>query len=629
MPAGSEADMTQLAQLLAPRWFLIVSLGFACGGLSGRLPGHDGKGWEDEDFPRLANPLPDWNDVPGWPVTLQVNPGPASSRVVLSPGSAVVTEGGDVLVPLFSAGFSNVQSARFTLRWDPALLECVATEQWSLPGLGPAGLDRRPPGQLTLRWTHPSQGAVSLDSNTPLFLVRFRALGAPGLSTRLWVEAGPVPPEVVTVQGQALAIAANEGTIEVERGFVVTGAVTYRDTGVAVTDFAWQLAGGGPGAFGVGMGEGDRFQAGVPAQGVFRLGLAKTSDTTALRGISSVDLVLIRRHVLGLAPLDSPLALLAADADGSGTVSTVDLALLRRLILGQSLAVPAGTWRFVPSDPAPAAPVVAVQGWGMPHERVYENLDGPRSGQDFLAVKVGDVNGSWAAVPAPVAGRPAAARREGAPPLLAVASVQAEVQGEVTVAILATNFTAVQALQFSLAWDPGLLAYAGFTAAGLPGLGGGHVGVQQAAAGRLAVSWDDTTGGEVSVADGAALLRVHFTAGSKPGVSAVGFTDEPTPRELVRDLAAEGLLTLDGQVEIVDPGRPLLRVAALAGGLPTLMFSQPAGLALGIEYSHDLATWYPVWQPRIVVEGETARWTDDGVQTRGTAGRCYYRIVGR
>lgn len=610
--------MIQLASPSSWRWVLIAALAHAAVLPGFPAWGRGGAGGEDNGLV-LAK-----DGVVAVPPTVRTNPVPGSSRVAIQPGSAAVPEGGEVRVPVLTSGFTNIQFIRFTLAWDPAVLQWRSTENWGLPGLGPAQFALSGEGRLTFWWLHPSQGAAALDTNTPAFVVRFRALGPVGVSTPVQVVSDPVPLEVAADPGQVLEAVAGEGLVQVVRGFQVSGALTYRDTPVAVTNFSWQLGAMDGGVIGAGAAESNRFGVAVPARGVFRLGLAKTNDSAVLRGVSSLDLVLIRRHVLGLASIASPLGRLAADADGAGSITTLDLALLRRWILGTASSVPAGAWRFVPSSHVFAAGSAP---WNAPRERTFENLDGPRAGEDFLALKIGDVDGSWAAG-APAARENRLARGDGEQALLALTSVRAGVTGAVTVAMVVTNFTAVQALQFSLAWDPAKLTYNGWTAGALPGFGSGNVGGREAAAGRLAVSWDDMAGGEVTLPDGSVLLELHFTAGTAPGVSAVAFTDDPTPRELARGLAAEQLLTVDGRVEVVGQAGLALRLERSGPGGPvTLVFSPPPELVYEIQYSEDLLTWHTVRAPQVKVVGETAWWTDDGSQTPAPDMHRYYRIT--
>ncbi len=109
-------------------------------------------------------------------------------------------------------------------------------------------------------------------------------------------------------------------------------------------------------------------------------------------GVSTLDLVLIQRHILGLQTLDSPYKVIAADINNNENVSSADLLGLRKLILGiWTEFEDNSSWRFVDaeqefvsiSDPFPFNEEITILNF----------LDGA-PGNDFVAVKVGDVNSS-------------------------------------------------------------------------------------------------------------------------------------------------------------------------------------------------------------------------------------------
>lgn len=79
--------------------------------------------------------------------------------------------------------------------------------------------------------------------------------------------------------------------------------------------------------------------------------IPESLDENATEGISTRDLIVLQRHILGIAPLQNPYQLLAADVNNSGSITALDLVLMRRLILGLDQnfkAVP--SWRFVDAD---------------------------------------------------------------------------------------------------------------------------------------------------------------------------------------------------------------------------------------------------------------------------------------
>ena len=53
-----------------------------------------------------------------------------------------------------------------------------------------------------------------------------------------------------------------------------------------------------------------------------------------LNGVSTLDLLLIQKHILGVQPFNSPYKIIAADINKSNDISSIDLVELRKLILG-------------------------------------------------------------------------------------------------------------------------------------------------------------------------------------------------------------------------------------------------------------------------------------------------------
>ena len=122
----------------------------------------------------------------------------------------------------------------------------------------------------------------------------------------------------------------------------------------------------------------------------YRIEAYKNKDF--LNGVSTLDLVLIQRHILGLQELDSPYKIIAADIDNSQSISAIDLIELRKLILGVNEEFKNNySWRFVeeaykfvdPRNPFPYSENVEV-----------DNLENKIYDADFIAVKIGDVNKS-------------------------------------------------------------------------------------------------------------------------------------------------------------------------------------------------------------------------------------------
>lgn len=127
----------------------------------------------------------------------------------------------------------------------------------------------------------------------------------------------------------------------------------------------------------------------MPIGGAYEIAPDKEGDY--LNGVSTLDLILIQRHILGQQFLDSPYKLIAADVDNSKDISAVDLVELRKLILGVYNELPNNaSWRFVDQSytfPDVQNPWLETFPESYPIPELKENMF-----IDFVGVKIGDVN---------------------------------------------------------------------------------------------------------------------------------------------------------------------------------------------------------------------------------------------
>ena len=124
------------------------------------------------------------------------------------------------------------------------------------------------------------------------------------------------------------------GHIETEMAQTVEGVSVTMGTSVApeVTDLAGSYAFGS-----------------MPTGGAYEVAAQKDDDY--LSGVSTLDLIMIQRHILGIELLDSPYRMIAADVDNNKVINGVDLVELRKLILGIYVDLPNNeSWRFISSD---------------------------------------------------------------------------------------------------------------------------------------------------------------------------------------------------------------------------------------------------------------------------------------
>lgn len=185
----------------------------------------------------------------------------------------------------------------------------------------------------------------------------------------------------------------------------------------------------------------------LPAGNTYTLKMADNSNI--LNGISTLDLVLIQRHILGLAPLDDPKKVIAADTDNNSKVTAADLVALRKVILGISTEFPNAqqSWRFVTashvflnsSNPFPFT-----------EKYQYNGLIDNKVNQNFHAVKIGDVNSSVVIN----ANEPSTETRANKLFNLAIDAVNAEIGETIEIPVYASADENITGYQFTMEFDP-------------------------------------------------------------------------------------------------------------------------------------------------------------------------------
>jgi hypothetical protein len=227
----------------------------------------------------------------------------------------------------------------------------------------------------------------------------------------------------------------------------------------------------------------------------YDLSAEKSNDYN--NGVSTLDIVLIQKHILGLTTFDNPYSYLAADINNSGSISASDLVELRELILGKVLELSNNSsWRFVDasqdfldaSNPFPFTESIAIG-----------NLATDMMTENFIGVKIGDISGD-AVANSLMTGE---IRTNGLLTLTAEDKTFDEGQ-VVSVPVSANNFDAIAGYQFTL--DHAGLELQSVTA-GVIDVTDANVGVNN---GQLTMSWAEAQA--VSTSD--VLFTLVFRATS-------------------------------------------------------------------------------------------------------------------
>jgi hypothetical protein len=151
-------------------------------------------------------------------------------------------------------------------------------------------------------------------------------------------------------------------------------------------------------------------------------------DINYKEGVNALDMVVLRKHILGIEPITNPNRILAADVSGSGGLSTFDLVLMQQVVLGVSDDFTAPSWIFTPG-------VFNLNNPGMSVTDI-----------DFTGIKMGDIiyNSEADSVDLGLE--------------LSIEEVISP-QGVVEVPVTAINFDGIESLQLGISWDPDVLEF--------------------------------------------------------------------------------------------------------------------------------------------------------------------------
>lgn len=180
-------------------------------------------------------------------------------------------------------------------------------------------------------------------------------------------------------------------------------------------------------------------------------------DKAHLNGVSTFDLVQIQKHILGTKLLTDPYQIIAADVNNSRSITTIDLIQVRKLVLGldnKFASVP--SWKFIPLAyvfPNPSNP------WQEEFPQVINVNDlKDKASSDFVGIKMGDVNGSATSSSATAVTLRSSQSLQIKTERLSQTEQHFKAGETLTLALTSSELALVQGYQFTLNFDPQLLA---------------------------------------------------------------------------------------------------------------------------------------------------------------------------
>jgi hypothetical protein len=215
--------------------------------------------------------------------------------------------------------------------------------------------------------------------------------------------------------------------------------------------------------------------------------LQPTKNDDLLNGLSTMDLILIQKFILGIIQLKSPYQQIAADLDRSGSVTTLDLIKLRKLILGRDtdLGTLNNSWRFIDADyrfPEGVNPLKAP----FPEAKTIDDFKLKYAEANFIGIKVGDLNSS-ATPNSLIIQNPRSTFGE---LQLQLPNRKFTYGEEFTVDVLGVSQEDVAGFQFTLDFDERILELVDYSAGDIPNISDENFALIDKSKGILTASWN-------------------------------------------------------------------------------------------------------------------------------------------
>lgn len=448
-------------------------------------------------------------------VNAVVNPPAVPTAVTLALDLVAGNTGTSVVVRIRVKDFSNILSAQGSIGWNPAVASFQGIEDLGLPGMANNnfGTTQAGNGTLSFSWFDASLTPRTLADDATLFSIRFNLLGNVGTASVVSLNSTPVTVEVVGQGNEIRPVTTTNGEVRVVSVTSLSGMIKS-PTGSPVRGVGFRLTNTTTQPFTTAAN--GLFQLTVPGQN-FTLTPFKQNDVVSNNGVSTLDLILIQRHILGISALTSPYKLIAADVNQSGTVSTLDIVLIRSLILQTITTFPGNQlWSFVRSDFTFANPA---NPFPFDPSRTYASV-GSFTGQDFIGLKLGDVNDSWDA---------SVARIETEGQVAFRFEDQRVLPGqEVRLPVKVRDFREVSGYQFTINWDPEVLEYVGVAHQALTC----NYGLAKRGEGKITTTWQESRGKDATIPDDSTVFSLRFRAVGPWGTqSAIRFNSSLTASE--------------------------------------------------------------------------------------------------
>lgn len=371
---------------------------------------------------------------------------PPESEVIFSMAETTALSGQEVSIPVSVEGFENILTMQYTIEWDPAVLQFVQVQDFNLKDLDENSFNLFEPGKLTCSWTPADLQAVEVNDQTEIFNIVFEVICMEGATSLLQFSDDPTAREVADGESNILTVVYSNGSVTVLDEVQLVGYIQTQK-GEALANVELLLSGGKDET--ALTDEYGRYSFSVTPGLDYTITTNYHGRVLPDAGVTTLDLVVMQWHILGMKFLMSNYDLIASDVNNSGSLTTLDVAQTRAVILHIDDT-------FEGRD---AIEFVSYDYTGNPDKFNYPNTisitpNESLSDLNFTVVKLGDASRSWAV-------NQSSGRNQDLERLEFRLEKGISSKKHLDLALKANDFNNIIGLQFTLEWDPGAIRIVG------------------------------------------------------------------------------------------------------------------------------------------------------------------------
>jgi len=142
--------------------------------------------------------------------------GGGGSNFTLNMESTTATQGQQVCLDVTVNNFTNINGMQFSIAYNSSIFSFASVTSFNLPGLGAASFGTGTPGVVTVSWTDQELDGHTVANGTRLFELCLNVTG--NMTSMVSFSNTPTAIEVVNASDQTVPVTTNNGTVTISGG---------------------------------------------------------------------------------------------------------------------------------------------------------------------------------------------------------------------------------------------------------------------------------------------------------------------------------------------------------------------------------------------------------------------------